>query len=56
MDLLLAVRTLALGVLVVVNPFGTFAALMTLVGLSLVFDGVTDLVIIWRLSRAFKDV
>ena len=55
-DLLLAVLTLALGVLVVVNPFGTFAALMTLVGLSLVFDGVTDLIIIWRLSRAFKDV
>lgn len=55
-DLLLAVLTLALGMLVVVNPFGTFAALMTLVGLSLVFDGVTDLVIIWRLSRAFKDV
>ena len=55
-DLLLAVLTLALGVLVVVNPFGTFAALMTLVGLSLVFDGITDLVIIWRLSRAFKDI
>ena len=55
-DLLLAVLTLTLGVLVVVNPFGTFAALMTLVGLSLVFDGITDLVIIWRLSRAFKDI
>ena len=48
--------TLALGVLVVVNPFGTFAALMGLVGASLIFDGVTDLVIIWRLSRAFKDI
>ena len=55
-DLLLAVLTLALGVLVVVNPFGTFAALMGLVGASLIFDGVTDLVIIWRLSRAFKDI
>ena len=29
---------------------------LTLVGLSLVFDGITDLVIIWRLSRAFKDI
>ena len=47
---------LALGVLVVVNPFGTFAALMGLVGASLIFDGVTDLVIIWRLSRAFRDI
>ena len=55
-DLLLAVLTLTLGVLVVVNPFGTFAALMGLVGASLIFDGVTDLVIIWRLSRAFKDI
>ena len=47
-----AVCLLVLGVLVVVNPFGTFAALMSLVGLSLVFDGVTDLIIIWRLSWA----
>ena len=53
-DLLLALLTILLGVLVLLNPFGTFAALVMLIGAALVFDGVSDLCIIWRLSRAFK--
>ena len=56
MDLLLAVLTLALGVLVVVNPFGTFAALVTLIGLVLIYDGLSDLWIIHRLSRMVRDL
>ena len=36
LDLALSALTLALGALILINPFGTFAALMTLVGLSLV--------------------
>ena len=55
-DLLLAVLTLALGVLVVVNPFGTFAALVTLIGLVLIYDGLSDLWIIHRLSRMVRDL
>ena len=53
-DLLLALLTILLGVLVLLNPFGTFAALVMHIGAALVFDGVSDLCIIWRLSRAFK--
>ena len=53
-DLLLALLTILLGVLVLLNPFGIFAALVMLIGAALVFDGVSDLCIIWRLSRAFK--
>lgn len=53
-DLLLAVLTAALGVLVLLNPFGTFAALVVLIGASLIFDGASDLYLIWRLSRAFR--
>lgn len=54
LDLLLAVLTLALGLLILFNPFGTFSALVILIGASLIFDGVSDLCIIWRLSRAFR--
>lgn len=54
LDLLLAVLTLALGAVILLNPFGTFAALMMLIGAALIFDGVSDLCIIWRLSRAFR--
>ena len=43
---------MALGVLL--NPLGTTGALMMLVGASLIFDGASDLYLIWRLSRAFR--
>ena len=56
LDLVLAVLTLGLGMVILVNPFGTFAALVMLIGVSLVYDGVSDLLLIWRLSRAFHDV
>lgn len=54
LDLLLSILTLALGAVILLNPFGTFAALMMLIGAALIFDGVSDLCIIWRLSRAFR--
>lgn len=56
LDLLLAILTIGLGVLVLLNPFGTFAALIILIGLALIFDGLSDLYIIWRLSKAFRDL
>lgn len=56
LDLLLAVGTGALGILVLLNPFGTFATLVVLIGASLVYDGVSDLYLIWRLSRAFHEL
>ena len=54
MDLLFALLTVCLGGLILFNPFGTFAALVILIGAALIFDGVSDLCIIWRLSRAFR--
>lgn len=54
MDLLFALLTVCLGGLILFNPFGTFAALVILIGAALIFDGVSDLWIIWRLSRAFR--
>ena len=54
LDLALGALTVALGALILINPFGTFAALIMLIGGALIFDGVSDLYIIWRLSRAFR--
>lgn len=52
MDLLLTALTIGLGVLILLNPFGTFGALVVLIGVALIFDGLSDLWIIWRLGRA----
>ena len=54
-DLALGVLTLVLGAVVLLRPLSTFGALVVLIGLALIFDGVSDLYIIWRLSRAFRD-
>ena len=53
--LVLAALTLVLGGVVLFNPFGTMEALTILIGLSLVYDGISDLVLIHRLSRAFRE-
>lgn len=53
-DLLLALLTAALGALILINPFGTFATLVLLIGAALVFDGLSDLYLIWRISRALR--
>ena len=37
------------------NPFGTMKALVVLIGLSLVYDGASDLYLIYRVSKAFRD-
>lgn len=54
LDLLLAVLTLVLGVLILLNPFGATEVLMMTLGFALVFDGVSDLVLIHRLTKAFR--
>ena len=56
-DCLLGLGTLALGIIIIVNPFGSFSALVTIIGMALVYDGFTDLWLILRLtlaSRAFR--
>lgn len=55
-DLLLALLTFGLGFLILANPFGTFSALVILIGIALIYDGVSDLWLIWRLSRALRNV
>lgn len=51
-DLLLSLGTLALGLVILVNPLGSFGPLVSLIGCALVFDGFSDLWLIIRLGRA----
>lgn len=53
-DFLLGLVTLGLGAAVLVNPFGSFSALVTVIGLALVYDGFTDLWLILRLTFASR--
>ena len=55
-DLVLSILTVVLGVLVIINPFGTFAALIMLIGVALIYDGVSDLYLVWKLSRVVKEI
>ena len=44
-----------LGGVVLLNPFGTMEAMTMLIGASLVYDGASDLYLIYRVSKAFRD-
>lgn len=54
--LILALLTVVLGAVIIFNPFGSMAALLMLIGAALIFDGLSDLVLIFRLSRVFRAV
>ena len=43
--------TLGLGALIVLNPFGALSAAVMLIGAGLLFDGLSDFWLIYRLSR-----
>ena len=38
------------------NPFASINALLMLVGIALIYDGISDLVILFQLTRTFKKV
>lgn len=52
--LLLAVITLGLGVWILLSPMGATKALMILIGIVLIVDGITDLLLIIGLSRTAR--
>ena len=53
---LIALITLVLGAVVIWNPFASINALLMLVGVALIYDGVSDLVILFQLTRTFRKV
>lgn len=53
---IIAAITLTLGIVVIWNPFASINALLMLVGIALIYDGLSDLLIIFHLSRTFNIV
>lgn len=54
--LVLGIINVLLGILILWNPFSSAAFLMIVIGISLIYDGVTDLVIVLRLAKFAKAV
>ena len=52
----IAAITLVLGIIVIWNPFVSINVLLMLVGIALIYDGLSDLLIIFHLSRTFNMV
>ena len=52
--LILSGITLALGVLLVVNPFAAFTTVVRVIGAVLIYDGVSDIWISMQVSKAVK--
>lgn len=53
--LILAIVNVALGVVLMANPFEAAALLFRLMGLALIFSGVTDCVIIFYFAKKIKE-
>lgn len=53
--LVVALLTLAVGALFIINPFGTMSALAIFMGISLIFDGASNIWVIIVLARALKN-
>lgn len=56
LDLALAAVTIVLGMVILINPFQTFEMLTLLIGISLIYDGISDLVLIHRLTQALRGI
>ena len=56
MGLILSLVTLALGVLIILDPFSATNVLMIVIGIVLIFDGLSDMYLIAVLSKVFKEV
>jgi uncharacterized membrane protein HdeD (DUF308 family) len=54
--LILALLTVVLGAVIILDPFTTLNALLMLIGVALIYDGISDLLLIFRLSRVFRAV
>lgn len=54
--LLLGLLSIVLGIVCIINCFGVISVAVTLVGIMLIYDGVSDLWIVSRLKRTVKDI
>lgn len=54
--LLLALVTIGFGVLLIFNPFAAVDTLIRFIGIFLIYDGVSDIWIMSRVSKNVKEV
>lgn len=52
--LLMAVISLVLGIVCIVNAFGVVALTMQIIGIALVYDGISDIWIVYKASKYAK--
>lgn len=54
--LLMAIISLALGIICIVNAFGMVTLTMQIIGIALVYDGISDIWIVYRASKVAKEM
>lgn len=54
--LLLGIVTAGLGILLICNPFEAVSTVVMLIGIFLIYDGISDIWIVSRVSKAAKDI
>lgn len=55
-SVVMGVLTIVFGIVILINPFASLSALMMLIGVGLIFDGVTELMVAYRTARFMHDV
>lgn len=53
-SIIIAAITIVLGVVIMSNPFGTIDVLMRIIGACLVYDGLSNLLIVGKFSRSIR--
>ena len=54
--LLMAIISLALGIICIVNAFGMVPLTMQIIGIALVYDGISDIWIVYKASKVAKEM
>ncbi len=54
-SIIVAVITIALGVMIMKNPFNTIDMLMRIIGVCLIYDGLSDLLLVGKFSKSIRN-
>ena len=54
-SIIIAVVTIALGILIMRNPFDTIDMLMRIIGICLIYDGLSDLLLVGKFSKSIRN-
>lgn len=54
-SIIIAVITIALGIMIMKNPFSTIDMLMRIIGICLIYDGLSDLLLVEKFSRSIRN-